>query len=86
MRLQKLVEYLQTILTVLNLIENLKINLNILEACLGNSEIKVINLEVVIYHFAENPINEDSFMKGELEPTNSHMQWQRLQLLKWVDQ
>ena len=55
------------------IIENLKINLNILEACLGNSEIKVINLgSSCIYPLhAENPINEDSFMKGELEPTNS---------------
>ena len=40
---------------------------------LGNSEIKVINLgSSCIYPLhAENPINEDSFMKGELEPTNS---------------
>lgn len=55
------------------IIENLKINLNILEACLGNSEIKVINLgSSCIYPLhAENPINEASFMKGELEPTNS---------------
>ena len=55
------------------IIENLKINLNILEACLGNSEIKVINLgSSCIYPLhAENPINEDSFMKGALEPTNS---------------
>ena len=55
------------------IVENLKINLNILESCIDNSEIKIINLgSSCIYPLhAENPISEDSFMKGELEPTNS---------------
>tara|TARA_Y100000389_G_C17460354_1_gene521241 strand:+ start:1905 stop:2777 length:873 start_codon:yes stop_codon:yes gene_type:complete len=55
------------------ILENLKINLNILESCLGQNDIKLINLgSSCIYPLhAENPISEDSFMKGELEPTNS---------------
>ena len=55
------------------LIENLKINLNILEACLENSATNIINLgSSCIYPLnAENPINENSFMGGVLEPTNS---------------
>ncbi|MDB3983817.1 GDP-L-fucose synthase [Acidimicrobiia bacterium] len=55
------------------IIENLKINLNILESCIGNNTIKIINLgSSCIYPLnADNPISEDSFMKGELEPTNS---------------
>ena len=55
------------------IIENLKINLNILESCIENNNIKVVNLgSSCIYPLdAENPISENSFMKGELEPTNS---------------
>ena len=55
------------------ILENLKINLNILESCLGQNNIKIINLgSSCIYPLhADNPISEDSFMKGELEPTNS---------------
>ena len=55
------------------LIENLKINLNILEACLGNPSIKIINLgSSCIYPLqAPNPIGEENFMNGKLEPTNS---------------
>tara|TARA_B100001029_G_scaffold74264_1_gene60645 strand:+ start:187 stop:939 length:753 start_codon:yes stop_codon:yes gene_type:complete len=55
------------------IIENLKINLNILESCIDYKNIKIINLgSSCIYPLnAENPISEDSFMKGELEPTNS---------------
>lgn len=55
------------------ILENLKINLNILESCLGQNNIKIINLgSSCIYPlYADNPISEDSFMKGELEPTNS---------------
>ena len=55
------------------ILENLKINLNILESCLGSTQIKIINLgSSCIYPLnAENPISEDSLMKGELEPTNS---------------
>ena len=55
------------------IIENLKINLNILESCIDYKNIKIINLgSSCIYPLnAKNPISEDSFMKGELEPTNS---------------
>ena len=55
------------------IIENLKINMNILEACIPFPNIKIINLgSSCIYPLtAENPIIEDSFMTGKLEPTNS---------------
>ncbi len=55
------------------LMENLKINLNILESCIPNNKIKIINLgSSCIYPLnAENPISENSFMTGVLEPTNS---------------
>tara|TARA_B100000902_G_scaffold185571_1_gene177974 strand:+ start:3021 stop:3947 length:927 start_codon:yes stop_codon:yes gene_type:complete len=55
------------------LIENLKINLNILEACIKHPNIKIINLgSSCIYPLnAENPIKEGEFMNGKLEPTNS---------------
>jgi len=55
------------------LIENLKINLNLLEACIPFPDIKIINLgSSCIYPLnAADPINEDSFMEGKLEPTNS---------------
>ena len=55
------------------LIENLKINLNILESCIELNELFIINLgSSCIYPLnAENPIKEDSIMSGKLEPTNS---------------
>ncbi|MDC3227188.1 GDP-L-fucose synthase [Acidimicrobiaceae bacterium] len=55
------------------ILENLKINMNILEASIENPEIKIINLgSSCIYPLnAENPIKEESFMDGKLEPTNS---------------
>ena len=55
------------------IIENLKINLNILEACIPNNKIKIINLgSSCIYPLeAENPIKESSLLTGKLEPTNS---------------
>ena len=55
------------------LVENLKINLNILESSIPFNEIRIINLgSSCIYPLnAENPIKEDSFMDGKLEPTNS---------------
>ena len=54
-------------------LENLKININLLESCIPYSEIKIINLgSSCIYPLnAENPIREDYFMTGTLEPTNS---------------
>lgn len=55
------------------IIENLKINLNVLEACIPYNFIEIINLgSSCIYPLdAENPISEDSFLNGKLEPTNS---------------
>lgn len=55
------------------IIENLKINLNILEASIPYQDIQIINLgSSCIYPLnAENPINEDSLLTGKLEPTNS---------------
>ncbi len=55
------------------LTENLKINLNLLEACAPYNKIKIINLgSSCIYPLnAKNPINESSYMTGVLEPTNS---------------
>lgn len=55
------------------LIENLKINLNILESIIPFPEIKLINLgSSCIYPLnVKNPIKEEYFMTGELEPTNS---------------
>ena len=55
------------------LIENLKININILESCIPFNNIKIINLgSSCIYPLnAKNPISETEFMNGKLEPTNS---------------
>ena len=55
------------------ILENLKINMNILESCINIPTIKVINLgSSCIYPLnADNPISEDSFMSGKLEQTNS---------------
>ena len=55
------------------LIENIKININLLESVIPFSEIKIINLgSSCIYPLnAENPIKEESIMSGKLEPTNS---------------
>lgn len=54
-------------------IENMKINLNILESCIDFPQIKIINLgSSCIYPLnANNPISENEFMNGKLEPTNS---------------
>ena len=51
----------------------LKINTNILEACIPNTKIEIINLgSSCIYPLdAKNPIAESSIMSGVLEPTNS---------------
>lgn len=55
------------------LLENLKINMNILESVIGLDKLKIINLgSSCIYPLnAENPISENSIMTGTLEPTNS---------------
>lgn len=55
------------------IMNNLKINMNILESCIFNNNIKIINLgSSCIYPLnSSNPISEDSIMNGKLEPTNS---------------
>ena len=55
------------------IVDNLKINLNILETLKYHKKIKLINLgSSCIYPLdAANPINEESIMSGKLEPTNS---------------
>lgn len=55
------------------ILENLKINTNLLEAAITHKKMKIINLgSSCIYPLdAPNPINEESFMNGLLEPTNS---------------
>ena len=55
------------------ILDNLKININILESIIKYPEIRLINLgSSCIYPLnAEHPISEDSLMSGKLEPTNS---------------
>ena len=55
------------------ILENLKININIFEACISNPNITIVNLgSSCIYPLdAPNPIKESSFMEGKLEETNS---------------
>ena len=55
------------------ILENLKINMNILESCISNTNINIINLgSSCIYPLdAENPLKEEFIMTGKLEPTNS---------------
>jgi len=55
------------------ILENLKININFLEACIPYPEIKIINLGSSCIYPLEtpNPIKEESFMSGKLEVTNS---------------
>lgn len=55
------------------LIENIRININLLESLIPFPEMKLINLgSSCIYPLnANNPIKEESIMTGKLEPTNS---------------
>jgi len=55
------------------LLENLKININVLEASVGLPSVSIINLgSSCIYPLdAKDPIKENSYMTGTLEPTNS---------------
>jgi GDP-L-fucose synthase len=55
------------------ILENLKININFLEACIPYPNIKIVNLgSSCIYPLdIPNPIKEESFMSGKLEVTNS---------------
>ena len=69
------------------LIENLKINLNILESVVKNSDIKIINLgSSCIYPLnASNPIKEESIMSGKLETTNSPYAMAKLTAIEMGD-
>ena len=55
------------------ILENLKININVLESLIKKPEVTLINLgSSCIYPLnAVNPISEESLMTGKLEPTNS---------------
>lgn len=55
------------------ILDNLKININILESLIPFKSVKVINLgSSCIYPLGANiPINENSLLTGKLEPTNS---------------
>lgn len=69
------------------ILENLKINLNIIESMIGLPKIKLINLgSSCIYPLnAKNPINERSLMSGRLEPTNSPYAMAKLSAIELGD-
>lgn len=69
------------------ILENLKININILESIIKFPEINLINLgSSCIYPLdAENPITEDSLMSGKLEPTNSPYAMAKLTAIEMGD-
>ena len=65
------------------ILENLKINVNLLEAIIPYKNIRLINLgSSCIYPLnADNPIKEEYIMTGPLEKPIHLMQWQNLQQL-----
>lgn len=69
------------------LIENLKINMNIFEACIENPNIHIINLgSSCIYPLnSPNPISEKEFMNGVLEKTNSPYAMAKLTSIELAD-
>jgi GDP-L-fucose synthase len=69
------------------IIDNLKINMNILESIKNKSDIKLINLgSSCIYPIdAKNPINESSLMGGKLERTNSPYAMAKLTAIEIAD-
>jgi len=69
------------------IIDNLKINTNIFEACMNHESIKIINLgSSCIYPlYAKNPIKEDYIMTGKLEPTNSPYAMAKLAAIEIAD-
>ena len=69
------------------LIENLKINMNILEALIEYPEVQIINLgSSCIYPLnAEDPISENSIFSGKLEPTNSPYAVAKLAAIELAD-
>jgi len=69
------------------ILENLKINMNILESVKENNKIKIVNLgSSCIYPLGvENPINETALMSGKLEPTNSPYAMAKLAAIEMGD-
>ena len=69
------------------ILENLKININVLEACIKFPNIFIINLgSSCIYPLsAKNPIKEESIMTGSLEPTNSPYAMAKLTAIEMAD-
>jgi GDP-L-fucose synthase len=69
------------------IIENLKINMNILESLKHFKDIKLINLgSSCIYPLdAPNPIKEEYIMDGKLEPTNSPYAMAKLAAIEMGD-
>jgi len=69
------------------ILENLKININLLESIIPHNEIKLINLgSSCIYPLdSPNPINEENLMNGKLEPTNSPYAMAKLTAIEMGD-
>ncbi len=69
------------------ILDNLKININILESLIKFPDIKLINLgSSCIYPLeAKNPIKESSLMTGKLEPTNSPYAMAKLTAIEMGD-
>ncbi len=69
------------------ILENLKININLLESIIPHKEIKLINLgSSCIYPLdSPNPISEDNLMNGKLEPTNSPYAMAKLTAIEMGD-
>ena len=69
------------------IIQNLKINMNVFQACIDNPEVKIVNLgSSCIYPLdAPNPIKEDYIMDGKLEPTNSPYAMAKLAAIEMGD-
>ena len=69
------------------IIDNLKINTNILESCIEYQNIKIINLgSSCIYPLnSKNPIKEEYIMSGKLEPTNSPYAMAKLASIEIAD-
>ena len=69
------------------ILENLKININLLESLIPFNNIKLINLgSSCIYPLnSPNPINESNLMNGKLEPTNSPYAMAKLTAIEMGD-
>ena len=69
------------------ILENLKINMNLLESAKDFPDLKIINLgSSCIYPLnAEDPISENSIFSGKLEPTNSPYAVAKLAAIELAD-